>query len=285
MLYPILIKPRTQVHRGRKDKGAVAYSSVELIEKYRTFLDREYLTTESPELPESMVPLLQHFVDTRVEGVCSVSGYIDETGELFVARRARKILQRSLPAGVGVCFESLGPDEELSDNVRRLCKNLGYFGIFEVEFIRSTAGWAVIDFNPRLFSQTGMDALRGMPLAQMAYLDATGQIAELRLLVEKAQEEKNPEAVFFDRFTLWAILTVKTLLRRTAHDERKYWSDWRKQHRSHSVDFAAAAGDAAPGIVHVLSEINSGLRSLRRFFRATHQALPHAQHVAPKEQA
>ena len=48
--------------------------------------------------------------------------------------------------------------------VRRLCRELGYFGIFEVEFLWFDGRWAAIDFNPRLFNQIGMDIRRGMPL-------------------------------------------------------------------------------------------------------------------------
>ena len=153
-------------------------------------------------------------------------------------------------------------------------KTLGYFGIFEVEFLNFQGQWAVIDFNPRLFNQSGMDILRGMPLAQIAYLDAARRIPELRLVIEQAREKETHPAVFHDRFTLWAILTAKTLMRRSTREERKRWSTWREQHRSHAVDAAANTRDFVPQLIHILSEITLGLKSLRRFFRATSPALP-----------
>jgi D-aspartate ligase len=270
LLYPILIKPRTQVHRANNDKGMVAYSPQELVEKYQAFLSREHPEATDPNLPDANIPLLQHFVDIGTKGVISVSGYVDESGELFVTRHCRKIFQRSLPAGVGVCFESLPTNHDLSDSVLRLCRELGFFGIFEVEFLSFEDGWAVIDFNPRLFNQAGMDIYREMPLPLMAYLDAAGKTDELREVVERAREaDKNSPAVFYDWFTLWAILTARAATERAAPDEWEYWREWRTKNRAHSVYFAADKKDPVPGVVHALSEIILGIKSIPRFFRST----------------
>ena len=106
--YPILIKPRTHVHRLRNDKGIVVHSKSELIQQYQQFVTREQERVSShPLLPEAGLPILQQFVDATREGVHSVTGFIDRTGELFVTRRSTKVFQRSHPVGVGVCFESL----------------------------------------------------------------------------------------------------------------------------------------------------------------------------------
>ncbi len=268
--YPILIKPRTQVRRLRNDKGMIAASKAELLENFQKFMSLEHADAETRFLPDTDVPLLQYFVAIGAEGVYSVTGYIDQTGEQFVTRHATKVFQRSQPAGVGVCFESLPTDPELSASVYRLCRALGYFGIFEVEFIRFNGRWAVIDFNPRLFNQAGMDARRGMPLSLFAYLDAAGRKSDLHEAIARAQQEdRGQQAVFYDRFTLSAILTAKALTRRVSRDERSYWSDWTKRNASHSVDFAADSSDVMPGMIHALSETLLGIRALRKFFRST----------------
>ena len=88
-------------------------------------------------------------------------------------------------------------------------ETLGYFGIFEVEFLWFDGRWAAIDFNPRLFNQIGMDIRRGMPLPLLACLDAAGETALLREAVAKAQEEDDEQTVFCDRFTLRAILLAQ----------------------------------------------------------------------------
>ena len=221
--YPILIKPRTHVHRERNDKGLVANSRAELVQKYQRFVDLEKSDSESStKLQDARLPVLQQFVDQAKEGVYSVTGFIDRSGELFVTRRSIKVFQRSQPVGVGICFESRPADPELSNAVRRLCKELDYFGMFEVEFIRFNQSWAAIDFNARLFNQIGLDIRRGMPLPLFACLDATGQTAALRKAVEKAQRvDESVRTVFYDSFTLKAILAARTLTRRISREERR----------------------------------------------------------------
>ena len=101
--YPILIKPRTHVHRRRNDKGIVVESRQDLIPQYRRFLARELdRDVDHAYVPDAKRPILQQFVNVGREGVHSVSGFIDRTGDLFVTRRSRKVFQRMQPLGVGV---------------------------------------------------------------------------------------------------------------------------------------------------------------------------------------
>jgi predicted ATP-grasp superfamily ATP-dependent carboligase len=273
--YPVLIKPRTHVHRLMNDKGLVAHSKSELIEKYRRFVTREQVrAAENPLLPDAGLPILQQFVSVAEEGVCSVTGFIDRTGQLFVTRRSTKVLQRSQPVGVGVCFESLPDSPMLSTAVRRLCRELQYFGMFEVEFLRFDRGWAPIDFNARLFNQVGMDIRRGMPLPLFACLDAAGETQALQEAVEQAQAASYVPTVFCDGFTLRAILTARTLTGRISREERDHWRNWLKLHAEHAVDFAADPHDPMPGLIHVLSEIYLGLRAFPRFLRSMPRLAP-----------
>jgi predicted ATP-grasp superfamily ATP-dependent carboligase len=267
--YPILIKPRTHVHRLRNDKGVVVHSAAELINQYQRFVDREHArAADSSLLPDASLPILQQFVRVGREGVHSVTGFIDRTGELFVTRCATKVFQRSQPVGVGVCFESRPPAPELSNAVRRLCRELGYFGIFEVEFLWFDGRWAAIDFNPRLFNQIGMDIRRGMPLPLLACLDAAGETTSLRDAVAKAQTEIDEETVFCDRFTLRAILFAQTMTARISPRDYAYWRAWMKQHAAYAVDLAADDSDPMPGVIHALSELYLGIKSFPRFLRS-----------------
>jgi len=270
--FPILIKPRTHVHRVRNDKGMLADSPQELLRQYRRFVDREDHAADNPRPADARRPILQKFVQVGSEGVLSITGFIDRTGELFVTRAARKVFQRSQPVGVGVCFEAQPTPKELPDLVRRLCRALGYFGLFEVEFLRCEDHWAVIDFNPRMFSQVGMDIRRGMPLPLLACLDAVGDSASLRKEVAKAQAKDDEQAVFRDRFTLRAILLAQMLTARISSDELSKWRGWMKQHADHAVDFAADRDDRMPGVIHVASELYLGLKSLPRFMHAKRRA-------------
>jgi predicted ATP-grasp superfamily ATP-dependent carboligase len=176
---------------------------------------------------------------------------------------------------VGVCFESLPDEPGLSQAVRRLCRELDYFGIFEVEFLRFDGGWAAIDFNPRMFNQIGMDIRRGMPLPLLAYLDAVGDTAALRKAVAKAQaSDADPQTVFCDRFTLRAILLARTITGRIGREEREYWRAWMKRNAGHTVDFAAGENDPMPGLIHALSDVFLGVKGMRRFLRSIPRISP-----------
>jgi D-aspartate ligase len=281
--YPILIKPRTHVHRLRNDKGVVVHSAPELIDQYRRFVDREQARgADNPLLRDASLPILQKFVRVGEEGVHSITGFIDQTGELFVTRAATKVFQRSQPVGVGVCFEALPTAPALSNAVRRLCGELGYFGIFEVEFLWFDGQWAVIDFNPRLFNQVGMDIRRNMPLPLFACLQAAGETAFLREEVAKAQVDEDEQAVFCDRFTLRAILLAQTLTARISRADRAYWRTWAKQHAAHAVDFIADESDPIPGFIHGFSEVYLGLKSLPRFMRSPVRASPEMPQLPTK---
>jgi hypothetical protein len=138
----------------------------------------------------------------------------------------------------------------------RLCRELGYFGVFEVEFLWFDGHWVAIDFNPRFFNQMGMDIHRGMPLPLFACLDASGHTATLRDAVAEAQaEDHSSTTVFCDRFTLEAILFAQSITSRISRKELAYWRSWTKQNAARAVDVAADPSDCVPGLVHTLSEV------------------------------
>lgn len=280
--YPVLIKPRSQVHRSRNDKGVVVYSEDELKKQYRGFVEDD-TRRDNLFLAEENV-ILQRFLPDAGQCVHSISGFVDRTAELFVTRHAVKVLQRSQPVGVGVCFESRPTSVSLSEEVRNLCRELGYFGVFEVEVIWFEGHWNVIDFNPRLFSQIGLDIRRGSPLPLLAYLDAIEDTATLRTVVQEANAAENTaEVAFCDRFTLGALLMMRFLTLRISSVDRRYWKTWRDRNRD-AADFAADRCDRWPGIVHIISEIYLGLRAVPRFLRSTKRVRTLSSSAAAKAQ-
>lgn len=274
--FPILIKPRTHVRRLRNDKGVVVHSMKELIRQYRLFVDRELVKSDDDIfMPRARIPILQQFVSVADEGIVSITGFVDRSGEYFVCRRSVKIFQRTQPVGVGVCFESLPAAASLAEAARKLCRELGYFGIFEIEFIRFNGSWAVIDFNPRLFNQVGLDVHRGMPLPLLAFLDAAGDKDTLRAAVASAQKEETTTAVFYDRFTLRAILFALAATGRLARQDRSRWRNWMRKNAANAIDVATDPADPIPGFVHAISEVYLGLRALPRFLRSTSRRATH----------
>jgi D-aspartate ligase len=268
--YPVLIKPRTHVQRLRNDKGVVVETPDELSKQYDNFLVREQYRSAPPAQSIGFQrPLLQQFAVDGSQNVQSITGFIDRTGELFVSRRSVKVFQRSQPIGVGVCHEALPASPELSRKVYDLCRELNYFGVFEAEFILFDGRWAMIDFNPRLYNQTGLDTRRGMPLPLLAFLDASGQADALSEAVAKAQVENEAPLVFCDQFTMKAILLAQGIVSRVPRANRQRWRAWSRQHAGHCVDVAMDYSDPMPAIVHALSEICLGVRALPRFVRMT----------------
>jgi predicted ATP-grasp superfamily ATP-dependent carboligase len=268
--YPILIKRRTHVHHSTNHKGVLVRSAKDLTREYARFVTDDAVAAGRQALRDAPPVFLQQFVSSDREGVCSVSGFIDRTGELFVTRRSTKVFQRSHPVGVGVCFESLPADDVLSGGVRRLCVELGYFGMFEAEFMRFNGSWAVIDFNPRLFNQVALDIHRGMPLPLLACLDAVGDNGALRGMVAGSQAEpEKARMVFADGFTLRAILAARLMTQRISRKDLGRWRSWLAHSRGGMIDVAWDSHDPVPGLVHALSEVYLGLRAIPKFLRLT----------------
>jgi predicted ATP-grasp superfamily ATP-dependent carboligase len=267
--YPIVIKPRTHIQRVRNDKGLVVSTASNLVGEYNRFVAREHTHVPcNPVVSRARLPILQQFAPVGSGGVLSVTGFIDRTGELFVARGSTKVFQRLSPLGVGICFESAPHDPQLSEAVRRLCRHLGHFGIFEVEFIRFNGNWALLDFNPRFFNQMGIDIRRGVPLPLMACLDAVGETEALKATVamaKNARENENP--VFLDSFTLRAVILAQVLTGQITSVDYNRWRAWQKRHAHDAVDFVRDDQDRMPTVIHALSEIMLGIRAIPRFLR------------------
>ena len=177
-------------------------------------------------------------------------------------RRRCKRLLRSEPAGVGVCFESTPLDPALAEQTARLCRRLGYFGVFEVEFIwdgpagqRST--------STRASSTRWRWTSRGLPLARLCYYDAIGDSHRLASLVKKAQAASPEDQLCVrDGFTMALILTFRRLTGRISRRDRLRWRQWNKSNRAVMKDLMRAWDDPWVWPVHIVSEVKLGLRQL-----------------------
>jgi D-aspartate ligase len=268
--YPMLIKPRSHIHRRTTNKGIFVSAKPEMISCYKKFLELEQSRVDpDPLLYGTGRPILQPFIAPGPEGVHSITGFIDKTGNFFVTRHSAKIFQRSPPLGIGICFESLPAAPSLSKAIHRLCRDLGYFGIFEVEFVCSGGKWMVIDFNPRMFHQIGMDIARGVPLPLLACLDAIGETAALRDAIAAADSHsEDQKVVVCDRFLFRTFLVAHALTSRMSAQERACWRAWIKRHKACAIDIVGQRSDMMPAIVHALTEISVGLKGIPRFLRS-----------------
>jgi predicted ATP-grasp superfamily ATP-dependent carboligase len=254
--FPVVIKPQTQILLFPHQKGRVVHAAGELNALYSDFVSA---TAHAPMLleldPHVGAPLVQTFVDTTTEGVYSLSGFIDDTGELFVVRASRKLLQWPPRLGVGLCFEGVEVRQSLAADVARLCRHIGYFGPFEVEFVRSGDRYQLIDFNPRFFSQMGFDVSRGLDLPHLVYLAATGERRELERAVRQARQrnDKAPTGVYCHRIDLEIALRLQRWAGQISRKDCERWRVWLARNRV--TDAVMDPEDWAPGLAEVTAAL------------------------------
>jgi predicted ATP-grasp superfamily ATP-dependent carboligase len=268
---PVMIKPRSQVLLTSGSKGAKVDDPRTLPEAYRAFVGEnppvDALSSRDPALGR---PLVQEYRPEAAQGIYNLAGFIDRSGANVVVRASRKILQRPRRLGIGLCFEAAPLDPKLADGVMRLCRELGYYGIFEIEMIESDGRFLLIDFNPRPYSQMAFEIARGAPLPYLAYLDATGQKDELDRAVAAAQAEPPASATAYAHTLLLSLVIAGQRLGRPFGGEApEPWARWLRKNRLSDAVFdlrdpLPVALDAAAHLEQFARHPRSFVRSLLR---------------------
>ncbi len=265
--YPILIKPQTQVLYWPHAKGTVAHSREELPGMYQRFMRvARYAPALLAHDPEVARPLLQVYLPAAVDGIYNLSGFIDDSGELFAVRASRKVLQRPRQLGVGLCFEDARPDPGLAARLRALCLQVGYYGAFEAEFIEDRGRALLIDFNPRFFGQMAFDVDRGLPLPLLVHRAAIGRRDLLREAIDGAREPagRDPRGRFYcNRVELAMMLRVQRISGKMSAAEVQRWKTLVEEHGPALTDAILDRDDRGPGLAHLVSEILHYLRHPR----------------------
>ncbi|MFL5378029.1 MAG: carbamoyl-phosphate synthase [Myxococcales bacterium] len=269
--FPLLIKPRTQVMFPTAMKGWRVEKRTDLAQSLRAYRERNfYIPAILEDRPDVAHPMLQTYHPEAEGGIESIAGFIDEHGGLFAARAARKLLQRPRRVGIGICFEHAPLDVEAREAIRRLCKQVGYHGVFEAEFIRSGNERLLIDFNPRFYGQMGFEIARGLPSPLLAYLAAVGDRTALREEVAKAQRTRFDEEppIYLHRFALSLQIFAQRVSGRMPRDVARRWKEWYAAHRRIAVDAAFDKRDPVPGLLEALSLVWGAARHPRGFLRS-----------------
>jgi D-aspartate ligase len=261
--YPVLIKPRSQAFLVSKTKGMIVGGPAQLMDQHRAFLKRARFLPGAQRFGKSVPPMLQQYFDEAPNGIYTLSGFV--AGDRFLARAALKILQRPRRAGIGVCFEEAPLEPEPLEAVARLCRAIGYRGVFEVEFIRDGNRRMLIDFNPRFYGQMAFDIARGMSLALFAWHAACGNDAGLRDAMTRP--DGNHVKAYCDRFYFRFLLTLQRLMRSLPGEEYGRWRRWYSTHREQCVDGFLQGEDLKPGVVHAVSALTAALTHPRSFLR------------------
>jgi D-aspartate ligase len=266
--FPVLLKTRTQVLRVNQCKGIVVGDPEELLRSYRRFLaDHRFLPGLEPHFDDVRQPMIQQYFPHAGEAIYSVTGFLDRAGDLWTARASVKVLQRTRPVGLGLGFEAAPLDASLAESVRRLCREVGHFGVFEVEFLLEGDRAMPIDFNPRFYGQMGFDAARGMPLALMAYFGASGNSAALRECIAQAEATEGGPAIYTHRFVFELFLLAQRLRLGGTPADYGRWRRWYDENRGRAVDASADAFDWPPALIHAAAELAPGLNFLRKLVK------------------
>ena len=261
-----LVKPRTQAYFYGADKGLMASSLPELKRCWRQYKSARYPAELQRDILNVSLPLIQEYLPAATNEVLSISGFAMRTGGFIDTRACRKILQLPRRAGVGLCFEDCEPDPELVQLLSALCSRIGYFGVFEAEFIRHEGRPLLIDFNPRYFGQLGFDIARGMHLPWLAQLCATGHEEEARQFAAAPNHKPKPE-YYADSFALKWHLNTGAMFGAISAKEKQNWLDWLTSRPDRFVDTFRQPGDMGPAVAAATSIFWRTLRHPRGFLR------------------
>jgi predicted ATP-grasp superfamily ATP-dependent carboligase len=280
---PLVVKPRTQALLRNHAKGLVVAGdatatatgalalALEAYARFRRGYRHAPLLAER--FPEMTWPMIQRFHVEAVERVYSLAGFRDRTGTHFVLRAAEKVLQRPRKLGVGVCFEHAPVDEELAARLRRLCERVGYFGIFEAEFIRVGGRSLLIDLNARIYNQIGFDIARGLPMPRLVYDAALGRDADVAARIATLREaEANGDGLhqpraFCNRFGFAVLVGAKRLSGTMSRGEVDRWRSWLRERDGSVIDAVADTEDPRPLAFDVAKQLYSYMRHPRAFLR------------------
>lgn len=266
--FPVLLKPTTQILSERHIKGERVLTPDALPAAWEGFSRHRYAPSLLEVHPDITRPMVQAYLPEAERGIESVSGFIDRSGARMVLRGSRKVLQRPRRIGVGVCFEAMPVDAAVAEGLRRLCRRVGYFGVFEAEFIRLDGEARLIDFNPRFFGQMALDVARGVDLPMLMYRAALGDDAGLDALLAVAERAgEGLDWKFANRLSVRGMLGVQRRLGAISSADAAYWRRWMADGRSHLVDPVLDPDDWRPAALDVASAFTRVVRHPRSWLR------------------
>lgn len=266
--FPLMIKPVTQILFESRSKGVIVRDRRELLERYPRFARQRYGQAITSFDPEVTRPLLQEYFPEAAEGIYNLSGFIAEGGSSFAVRASVKVLQHPRHLGVGLCFEDAPVNDELVQKITALCREVGYSGVFEVEFIRAGGRVMMIDFNPRFYNQMVFDIERGLDLALLSYYSALGDRSTVTQMLESArQAPRQAPRAHLHRLNFEIMLRAQRLSGALSPREEDNWRKWHGLHGKHCTDAAHDPTDWLPGVMDAARNVFGYLRHPRAFIR------------------
>lgn len=256
--FPLLIKQRTQALSLTFSKGLTVTDASRLPEAFDGF---ERANRHGDAIvrrqPEACRPMLQEYRPEVPGGTVLVGGFVDQAGNLLAARASAKILQKPRRLGIALCLEEAPLDDCVARKLEALCRAAGYYGVFQVEFVRVDDRFLLIDFNPRLYHYMVFEIARGMPLPLFAYHAAIGDEATLAELGRAARVSAAPAGrTFTDRLALEVMLRGQRLTGRMSSEEAARWRRWHAEHRASMIDLSLDRDDPWPVFFDLLQRLS-----------------------------
>jgi D-aspartate ligase len=266
----VLIKPRSQLAQRTKTKGTLVECHGHRVQStFDDYMKDQAADSEfAKQCPVTMTPILQQYYPQAVENVYSLSGFREKSGGAVIMRAARKVLQQPRQIGIGLCFEPTFVDPLLADRTKRLCERIGYYGVFELEFILAEGKAILIDFNGRFYHQIAFDIARGMELPALAYAAATKNQAEVTRLMAHGNSGKHSDVTgFCNRFVLATMVKTQRILRTMSRKDAARLLNWSRGSHGTMVDAVKDPRDALPAFIDVAQYLLHSLRHPRAFVR------------------
>jgi predicted ATP-grasp superfamily ATP-dependent carboligase len=279
----LLIKPRTQSLLNTHSKGTIVLGGrEESVRTYAEFYRRNVLAPQlAARFPDWTIPVVQRYHPEAVDKVYSIAGFIDRGGQNMAVRAAEKVLQLPSRLGTGLCFQSAQVDFKLASGLQRLLQRIGYFGVFEAEFIRLPGRSLLIDINGRLYNQLAFDVARGLPLPTLFYEAALGNHeAVVAAIAAAAGAHSTGPHGFCNRSRLAVLLGLRRILGTMPRQEATRWREWYEADSESVIDAVSDSRDPWPRRADVLLQLHSYLRHPRAFLRNTGHDQPQNQGAA-----
>lgn len=269
--YPVLIKPKTQILLNIHKKGEILQDKKKLPIAYQEFRDHFFYEKELLDYDSDIeYPMIQRYYEEAMTSTISVSGFYSEDRKIFQTLFSKKVLQKPRNIGIGLCFESTKPIKELEIQVKKICDEVGYFGVFEVEyiFIESTNKFLLIDFNPRFYSQMSFDIFRNSFLPDLVYFSSIDDKGKLEdIYAEFKKVDNHQKYLYSSNWYLRVSLLALFIRKRIKLSELKSIFGLYSIKNSSYVDATFDKKDKFPYLMDIFLHLYGFIRHPRDFIR------------------
>lgn len=196
--YPLFLKPKSHLGVGAAERGSLIHDETELRARFAPYAPAPGQALLARRYPELRWPLLQRYIPSAREQVCSVSGFKDPEHGIVAASLSYKREQWPPDTGTSTLQVS-GRDQDILAAGLRAVDRLVSCGIFELELLVDDAGLLAIDLNPRAFGFINLDIALGNDLPWLWFSATIEPVAPLSERPQKVALEARHVMLHFLR--------------------------------------------------------------------------------------